>query len=219
MVFFITNEPVKQITKVIHTFEKNLIVNEQLVQLEKKINVDASHFPFNYRLPYGLHKINQLLYSGNGSRYFVLNLDKFIVEKSFNIEFYAMLDQLKVFDTKPKIVFSFTDCLLQTFIAKQNNENSINIPIIELIRHFKRNIELISAAKKLITDSKVKTLFVPSLAYDFSIVKYSQLRSFLELDYSLKTNYTSPQLQHKKIKNWEQLFNNLNKTEYYRYLK
>ena len=90
MVLVITNGQENHLINLLHTLEPKLTVNEQLIKLEKKLQVDVlTHFPFNHKLPYGLYKIAHLLDSQDSSNlFFILNIEKFIVQNSFEVEFF-----------------------------------------------------------------------------------------------------------------------------------
>jgi hypothetical protein len=220
MVLVITNGQESHLTNLIHTFEPRLTVNEQLIELETKLQVSVvTHFPFNHKLPYGLYKIAHLLDSQDSSNlFFILNIEKFIVQKSFEVEFLTMLESFKSYFST-KIIFAPTEYLLQTFLEKQMTESSIEVSTVDLIRHIKHNIDIISKTKKQLKNSNISSLTLLNLVQDFNKIKYLQLNSFLRYKPNFNINFNQSTLAHKKIKNWEKVFNELNNTEFYRYLK
>lgn len=220
MVLVITNGQENYLANLIHTFEPRLTVNEQLVKLEKKLQVSVvTHFPFNCKLPYGLYKIAHLFDSQDSSNlFFILNIEKFVVQKSFEIEFLTMLESFKSYFST-KIIFAPTEYLLQTFLEKQMIESSIEVSTVDLIRHIKHNIDIISKTKKQLKHSKIPSLTLLNLVQDFNKIKYLQLNSFLKYKPNFNIHFNQPTLIHKKIRNWEKIFNELNNTEFYRYLK
>jgi hypothetical protein len=133
----------------------------------------------------------------------LMRLSKKYKDKSFNF----------------KIVYFPTTYLLQTYINTIDMKTIQPICIVKLISHIKKQLILTQDTYNILKAIDVSYICIPDLLYDLQLSKFIKLSFFTGLKVNHKLKINKPVLVHRLIKNWEQIFNSLLKTNLYKYLK
>jgi|LakMenEpi03Aug12_release.lakeMendotaPanAssembly.Ray.scaffolds.fasta_scaffold120347_3 hypothetical protein len=221
MTFLITNGFEQHLINLVHTFEPRLTINEQLPLIEKKTKFNLEeYFPFIYKLPYGFNKISHHFDSKNAENlFFVLDIHKFVVLRSFENEFPLLLKLYQEHYPNVKIAFLPTTYYFHEYVNKNYKSEAMTINVVDLLRYFKKSIQLTQTVERYLKESKISFLKINDIIVEFNKIKYMQLKSFLGYGHNFCCKFTPPALQYKKIKNYEEVLNKLSNTEYSMYLK
>jgi len=118
-----------------------------------------------------------------------------------------------------KIIYITTDSLLQQYLNALKIKTATNIDVVKFITYVKKQKAVDQKIRNLLTDAGVNHIIINNFGSADTKKDAFKIMMFTKLKVGFDKNIKAPLLQHALIKNWEQFFNQLSKTDLYKYLK
>lgn len=148
----------------------------------------------------------------------ILNAHDFEFNIYSDKEFLLMINSFeKKYKDSFKIAYLTSTHLLQTYINNVENKSNVTIPVVSFISFIKNFIQLSTAIKLSLQKSNIPYIIINDLLYDLTKQAYIKFEKFTSTQFV--GTYKPYVLNHHSIRNWDQLFNLLSKTEMNQYLK